>query len=209
MVEHGISSRVLTEVAYLNRRYLRVARVDAALRETLKQCLDECHWAALLAADDGAIARIANVPYLLFDLAALDPLLEPGARQPNLGATPGANELTLLALSFAHQLNLRNSFSVRVITGADSLWCEALASLPLESLADLAAAMPLPLMPALADVPGYWNTLLRAVGNDNADEIAAIRSLGLQHSIQHTAMQTRGQRLVAARRRQIGARLTS
>lgn len=208
MSQSGISPRVLTEVARLNRRYLQLARRDGAMRDEIRQHLDDCQWTYLLSADAATLQRIADVPYLLFDLTAVDPLQEVGARQPRLGASLAASDLILLALGFAHQLNLRNRFCVRIIAGADTLWCEALASLPFEALADLVVALRAPLTPALADSPRYWNTLLRAIGNDCDEEIQAIKALGFQHSIQKISTDGGGHRLAAARRRSVTARLS-
>lgn len=208
MSEPGVSPRVLREVVRLNRRYLHLARRDGPMRDEIRQHLDDCQWTYLLAADDSALARVADVPYLLFDLTAVDPLQDVGARQPRLGSSLAASDLTLLALGFAHQLNLRNRFCVRIIAGADTLWCEALASLPFEALADLVATLKAPLAPALAASPGYWNTLLRAVGNDCEEEITAIKALGFQHSIQNISVDGTGHRLAAARRRIGSARLS-
>ena len=93
--------------------------------------------------------RLAAAPFLLFSIREHDPQWWEDAladtRQGDLMAaadieSPDLRCLQSAALSFLWQLACRNSYAVRIISGASISWCEKITELPLVTLLDRVGA---------------------------------------------------------------------
>jgi len=135
-------------------------------------------------------ARLAHAPFLLFSLRERDTdvweaLLGDGASLELFPSTrpaePDCARLVAAGLSFAWQLARRNSFALRLLTGASLHWCEELAARPLVSVLSAVSGRSDLLRLRFSDNAAFWHKLLDAGVSSRRD---------LRTAAQLTAWQT-------------------
>ena len=185
----------LANVEALNRGFLywlREHQQDLTPRsENAKQL-----GARLARLDDGTVARLARVPFLLMSLDEHDDrrwrqvfAAEPYADLFDTQHRRGEIEtrLTLAMLGFLWQLARRNPYTARLVSGATLEWCDHLAALSLVALyAQVGRCSPL--QPRLSGDAGFWNKLLGGGTSGRREVRLAARVSAMQVVIADSAM---------------------
>lgn len=156
----GPSGTDLRDVAAINLRYLRHCRRQAAGGPL----------AGIRDLGDAALARLADVPFLLLSLREHDGAFWSAVlgaeRNADLfevrEAAIGDADVRIAAIAFLWQLCRRNLHTARLVAGAPAEWCEGLLGCPLIELIDRCSKRPGLLVPRLADDGAFWHRLLTA-----------------------------------------------
>ena len=197
----GLTGGELNDIRALNARYLGLARRRSSpAKSAFAAALGDESAEGLVTMSETAADRLADMPFLLFDLSDVGPDTA-GGQGPDLFAErdPVCDDLKLLGLCFAWHLSRRDPFALRVTTGATRDWSDWLAAQAYSSLPDLQAQSPGPLRPVLTDLAIFWPGLVTAVRGRRTLAWQALRAAGLQHLLNRQGAPVQ-QRLAARRR---------
>ena len=154
------------------------------------------------------LARLAQVPFMLFSLREYDEdywrtLFSARRNMGLLSAMQKPDDtgsrLTNAALGFLWQLASRNPYAARLVSGASLAWCEQLAACTLMDLIDRVAEEPTLLEPRMGDDSELWTKLLTSGVSRKRDVRMAARVSALQSVLTGAAHSTYRQFATAAR----------
>lgn len=187
----GISSTEIMEVTRLNKAYLQACRTAGGIQKAFTDALGTEAARALRQISPDALTRAAEAPYFLFDLPELQLPEADEELQPELikVASPADKSLTQLALGFALELDRRDPFALRLVSGSDSGWALALAELSHTEIRSYVDAKAIRLRPVHRHLPGFWaDWFAAAISNDTNDQRDALCASGLHHLVQRVAV---------------------
>ena len=189
LIAEPLDSALQQQIADFNRRGLRwVLTLLTGVPEgrsvsgVPRAVLDlRALWRAL---DSPAIARLAAMPYLLFDLGMGSPGLLTSAHTPaRLPASAIGDErqdFATLVLHYAWHLARANPLGAAVALGLPGPSAAALRELPFADLHRIVPGATERLTLRWAGRPAVWRPLLTAVAGDDADALQREQLIGLR-----------------------------
>ena len=179
--------------------YRNVTSLNTAFLSVLRNSSVGLPWRRLLvpaaseqvkALTDLQLERLAACPFLLLSFREGDPaywrnLAETGPAGDLLHEAPPASleRIVTSGLAFLWQLAQRSHYSVRLVSGGDSAFCERLGDFTVVRLLKVAAARNDIVTPRFADDPAAWATLLSSGISPTARVRAAAQLSVLQRML--------------------------
>jgi hypothetical protein len=214
-----LTDALLRRIHELNRDYLQVLRSErgdsgcaAQLQHFPSKCVE-----SIAQADDGALTRIARVPYTLYSLGFEDLKFWQAACDANGGlssrycATSAAwmqGPFYEVALLFAWHIACSSRLAARVLLAMPDALVELFAQTPLSQVRRIAIDYPGLLMPRWPTNAGFWPDLVRFAQENDRGRFNNVRLLGTQLiAAQLQAAEGLDQRLLNAHRLQYAARV--